>query len=230
MDIHEEPVGHHDQCFDVMLEQHLQVPLEAVLLVMRVRKNRHVRRLIQRVLNTPQDRHAKGVSNIEEHHSDAVAPPAAKKPRHDVWPVPEFLRYFFDALLRCQHDGNRGGREAAGLRDIPHSDRLILSVLPFHRNYRLRGHHHPSTVVQYATAPSSSRDFIPEAPQRTVARGSRAFSTRQRRYPRSSRSNQLSSLAGSGSATARGKSKIPGRAESGCQGSFPPRECNSART
>src|SRR5713226_968302 len=95
-----------------------------------------------------------------------MAPFAAKKTRHRVWPIAEFLRHFLYALLRrrrdvprqrriIQHDRNRGRREATGLRNIPHRDGLVLSALPFHRNERLRGHdHHPSTVAHDAMGSS----------------------------------------------------------------------------
>jgi len=49
MNVHEKPVGHHDQRFDVMLQQHFQVAFESVSLVMCVCKNLHVRGLIQGV-------------------------------------------------------------------------------------------------------------------------------------------------------------------------------------
>ena len=42
MNIHEEPVGHHDQRLHVPLQQHFEVPLEAVPLIVRVRENRNV--------------------------------------------------------------------------------------------------------------------------------------------------------------------------------------------
>ena len=52
VNVNEEPVGNHDQCFDVTVENHFQITLEPVPLIMRVRKNRYVRGLIQRVLNS----------------------------------------------------------------------------------------------------------------------------------------------------------------------------------
>src|SRR2546430_5440694 len=64
-----------------------------------------------------------------------MAPFAAKKTGHRVWPVTEFLGGFFYALFRgwrdvarqrriVQHDRNRGGREAAGLRSEEHTSEL----------------------------------------------------------------------------------------------------------
>src|SRR6266550_214165 len=81
-----------------------------------------------------------------------MAPFAAKKTGHRVWPVTEFLGGFFYALFRgwrdvarqrriVQHDRNRGGREAAGLRDIPHGDGLVLCALPLHAWASLRNYH-----------------------------------------------------------------------------------------
>jgi len=66
-----------------------------------------------------------------------------RRKRAIAFGVTEFLGGFFYALFVAgamlgaptaivQHDRNRGGREAAGLRDIPHGDGLVLSALPLH--------------------------------------------------------------------------------------------------
>src|SRR6266702_4504925 len=78
LDVHEQPVRHDDQCLDVMFQQHFQVALKSVSLVMGIRENRDVRGLIKRVLDTAQDRRAKGIGNVKKHHSDTVAPFAAE--------------------------------------------------------------------------------------------------------------------------------------------------------
>src|ERR1700674_2392889 len=122
VDVHKKPVGDDDQRLDVAFEEHFKVTLEAAPLIMRVRKERNVRRLIERILDAAQDRRAKRVRDIEKHNADAMASFAAKKPRHGIRPVAELLRRFLDALLcgRCnvprqrravQDDGNRGGWE-----------------------------------------------------------------------------------------------------------------------
>ena len=42
MDVHKEPVGDDDQSLDVMIEQHLQIPFEAVSLVVGIGEYLHV--------------------------------------------------------------------------------------------------------------------------------------------------------------------------------------------
>src|SRR5438874_1659053 len=52
LDVYEKPVGHHNQRFHVVLQQHFQIALEPGSLVVRIGKNWHVRRLIERVLDS----------------------------------------------------------------------------------------------------------------------------------------------------------------------------------
>ena len=112
MNVYEEPVGYDDQCLDVMLQQHFKVSFKPVSLVVGVGENWHVRRLIEPVLDAPQNRRAKGIRNIEEHHSDTVAPFAAKKTRHCIWPVAELFGDFLDAFF-------------CGWRDVPRQWRIV---------------------------------------------------------------------------------------------------------
>src|SRR6266850_433253 len=147
-----------------MLEQQFQIAFEAVSLVMCIGKNLHVGGLIQGVFDASQDRDAERIGNIEEHDADAMASLTAQKSRHRIRPVTKFLSHFLNALF-CrrrdvtrqrrvvQHNRNRSRRKAAGLRDIPHRYGEVLGVSPFHKNWRLRGHHHPSRVAPYAMGP-----------------------------------------------------------------------------
>jgi len=72
-----------------------------------------------------------------------MAPFAAKKTGHRVWPVTEFLGGFFYALFRGWRDVARHGalfstiETVAGEKpldsaNIPHGDGLVLSALPLH--------------------------------------------------------------------------------------------------
>ncbi len=142
MNINHQPVGHHNQCFDVMLQQHFQVTLEAVALVMRVGKNRYVGRLIKRVLNPAHHRGTERIGNVEEHQPHSMAALAPKKPRHRIRPVTKLLGHFLNAFF-CggsdvarqrrvvQDDRYRCRREAAVFRDVPHRHRLIFAACAF---------------------------------------------------------------------------------------------------
>ena len=142
MNINDQPVRHHDQRFHVVLQEHLQVALKTIPLVMRVGKDRHIRRLIQRVFNPAHHRRAERIRNVEEHQPHRVAALTAEKPRHCIWPVAEFLRGFFDPFLcsgsdvPCQRriiQNDRNGRrgKAAVFRDVPHRHHLILAACAF---------------------------------------------------------------------------------------------------
>src|SRR5215469_10174868 len=64
MDIYEQPVGDDDQRLHMAIEEHFEIALEAVTLVVGVGKNRDVGTLKKRVLDAAQDGHAEGVGNI----------------------------------------------------------------------------------------------------------------------------------------------------------------------
>src|SRR6266403_1145010 len=130
-----------------MLEQQFQVAFEAVSLVVRIREYLYVGRLIQGVFDASQDRGAERVGNIEEHDADAVASLAAQKSRHRIRPVAEFLRYVLNALFRRRRNVTRQWRVVQHNRY-----RETFAASPFHQTWRLRGHHHPSRVAQYAMA------------------------------------------------------------------------------
>src|SRR5205823_10385940 len=158
-------------------------------------------------LDAPQNRRAKRVRDIEEHHSDAMASFAAKKTRHRIWPIAEFLGDVFNPFL-CgwrdvprqrrivQDNGNRRGREAAGLRDVPHRDRLVLFAMPLHQDWVPRLHHHPSRTAEYATCASLGKILTLRALQKTAVPGTRASSTLRTQFPRSSKSNRQSLRVG----------------------------------
>ena len=147
VNVNEEPVRDHNQCFDVTVQDHFQITLEPVPLIVRVRKNRYVRGLVQRVFNPAQNGRTKWIGDVEEHHAHAVRSFAAQETGHRVRPVTQLPRGLFNFFLggrrdisgeRCivQNNGNRGRREAAQVRDIPHGYRIGLAGRAFHDSIR----------------------------------------------------------------------------------------------
>jgi hypothetical protein len=65
MNVHNQPVGHHYQSFHVVFQKHFQIALETIPLVVRVGKNRHVGRLIKRILNAAQNRRTERIGDVK---------------------------------------------------------------------------------------------------------------------------------------------------------------------
>ena len=99
LNVDEEPVGNHDQGFNMAFEQHLEVSLEAIPLVVRVSENRDIRSLIERIFDSSHDQCAKRVRNVEEHHADALMRPLAARAGHGIRAVLELARNLFNAFL-----------------------------------------------------------------------------------------------------------------------------------
>ena len=124
-------------------EQHFQVTLKTIALVMGIGKNRQVTYGIKSILDAAQNGRAKRVSDIEQHHANALAALAAKEARHHVGAITKALGGFFNALPRrggdiarqgciIEDDGNGGGRKARGFGNVPHGDELRFPVAVFH--------------------------------------------------------------------------------------------------
>ena len=165
LNIDEEPVRHDDQRLDVPLQQHLEISLKAIPLVMRIRKNRNVRLLIEAILNPTHDHRAKRIGDVEKHHADAVRALAAQKSRHGVRAIAELPRHFFNSFFCCggdiarkrrivEDDRNRRGRKAALRRDVAHRYSRVFPAGALHIRTLLCGTHHPARLSQFATPPA----------------------------------------------------------------------------
>src|SRR5271157_2740120 len=109
------------------LEQHFQITLKALAIVLSIRKNRQITQRIEGVLNPAQDWRAERIGHIDEHYPNALAFLAAQKTGHSIGAVAEALGGFFDALPGArsnitserrvvENDRNSGGRKASGPR------------------------------------------------------------------------------------------------------------------
>jgi len=142
VDVHEQPVGHDNQAVDVAFEEHFQVALEAIALVVGVGEDGKVGERVEGVLDAAQNWSAEGIGDVGEHYADALAALAAQEARHGVRTVAEALGGFFNLFLGAggdvagerrvvQNDGNGRGGKARGFGDVPHGDQPA-SALCFH--------------------------------------------------------------------------------------------------
>src|SRR5581483_306434 len=133
VNVDEQPIRQHDQRFDAAVEQHFQVAFEAGAFVVDVGENGKVRRLIESVLDPAQDKGAKGIGHVENHHSHGVTALAAQRPGKQVGAVTQALGGTLNTLLRgrgyvtgqgrvVQNDGDGGRRETTLLGHIADGD------------------------------------------------------------------------------------------------------------
>src|SRR3989454_1708622 len=78
IDVHRKPIGDDDQPLDAAIEEHLEVTLEAMRLVVRVGQHGQVRRLIERILDAAENGRTERVGQIEDHDADGVGAAAAQ--------------------------------------------------------------------------------------------------------------------------------------------------------
>src|SRR5215469_11839159 len=125
------------------LQKHLQIALEAVALVVCVGKNGQIAKWIKRILNTPQNRRAERIGNVEEHDSYALAAPAPQKTSHGVGSIAQALGSDFNPLASAWSDiarqrsiieNNRdcSRRKASSLSDVTHGNKPALWAGFFH--------------------------------------------------------------------------------------------------
>src|SRR5438270_7238246 len=132
VDVEKQPVCNHDQGLDAAIEQHLQITLEAAALIVYVRENGQIRRLVESIFDAPQNEGTERVRHVEDHDSDGMAALAAKGAGKLVGTVSQLLRRALDAFLGdsrdvtrqrriVQNDGYRGRGKSALLRHVTNS-------------------------------------------------------------------------------------------------------------
>jgi hypothetical protein len=100
IDLHEKPIGHHDQVFHPSVDQHVEVPSDACPVVMSVHYNRQIFGGLQLMIDASQDQSAKWVGQIEHHHPDGVAALVSQRTGEDVRAICQPVRDLADAPFR----------------------------------------------------------------------------------------------------------------------------------
>src|SRR3954465_8587826 len=79
VDIHQRPVRDYNQSLYSPLQQHLEVLLETSAIVMRISEDGHERSLVERILDSADNRRAIRIRDVEDHHAKRVISATAER-------------------------------------------------------------------------------------------------------------------------------------------------------
>src|SRR5882762_165995 len=99
-DIDKEPVSNHNKTLYAPLQQHLQITLELIQIILRIHDDWKIGRRLKGLLNPLENQSAKGIRDVEDHNPDNLATTAPKRAGKGIRAVSKPFRCSANQLLR----------------------------------------------------------------------------------------------------------------------------------